>query len=147
MWSFTSPMYWCQSTAQSPAYKCIPLPCLPFSRHPKCFHSSHDSSQMLKLTHSRFYQSLFHDSNGQVQISLIFIWERICWKRLCAVSCPLIPNCRFLQFIFSFDGWQVSLKYIVQCASCALNQQLNSCHLNGTCSGDVTALLLIIQIK
>ena len=80
------------------------------------------------------------------QISWVVIWERICWKLLCAVSCPLIPNCRFLQFIFSFDAWQVSLlyKYIVHPA---LNQQLNNWHLNRTYSGDVTEVLLIIQIK
>ena len=134
-------LHMCQSTAQSPAYKCTPLP---FSRHPKCFHSSLDSSQMLELTHSHFcFKSI---SWFRFQISWVFIWERICWKLLCAVSCPLIPNCRFLQFIFSFDAWQVSLlyKYIVHPA---LNQQLNNWHLNRTYSGDVTEVLLIIQIK
>ena len=36
----------------------------------------------------------------------------------------------------------------VHCASCCyLNQQLNNWHLNRTYSGDVTAVLLIIQIK
>ena len=35
----------------------------------------------------------------------------------------------------------------VHCASCALNQQLNNWHLNRTYSGDVTEVLLIIQIK